>query len=90
MSFGVLWVIAFLACFAMDFCWVFYVRRVKDGDPLKSALWAVALFLTAAVGTISYVTNHWLLIPGALGGFIATYIGVKWDSRITIPKEEKQ
>jgi hypothetical protein len=79
MTFALQVIIAFLAWFATDVCWAFYVNKVKDGDQFKSAVWAVFLFLTAAAGTISYVSNAWLLIPAALGAFSGTYFAVWWE-----------
>lgn len=73
--------IAFAALFITDICWALYVRRVKDGHVLKSACWAVVLFLSGAVAVISYTTNPWLLIPAAVGAFAGTVLAVWWDTR---------
>lgn len=72
------WLIAFAAMFATDVCWVLCVRKVRDDAALAAALWAVALFLTAAVGVISYTTDHWRLIPACAGTFAGTFLGVRW------------
>jgi len=39
-------------------------------------VWAVVVFLLACVAVINYTTNHWLLIPAALGAFCGTYVGM--------------
>lgn len=77
------WLIAFIAMALTDFCWVLTVRKVRDDAALAAAAWAVLLFLTAAVGVISYITNHWLLVPAAAGTFVGTYLGVKWNRKKT-------
>lgn len=66
-----------------DFCWVLTVRKVREDDAMAEAAWAVALFLTAAVGVISYTTDHWLLIPATVGTAVGTYLGVIWNRRTT-------
>lgn len=68
--------IAFFALFVTDICWAFYINAVKDSSPLKSASWAAFMLGIGAVGTISYVTNPWLLIPALAGAFCGTYLGV--------------
>lgn len=75
------WLIAFAAMAVTDFCWVLTVRKVRDDAALSAGLWAVALFLTAAVGIISYTTDHWLLVPAAGGTFVGTFLGVLWNRR---------
>lgn len=69
-------IITFLALFVTDICWAYYINSVKDGSALKSASWATFMFGIGAIGTISYVTNPWLLIPALLGAFCGTYLGV--------------
>jgi hypothetical protein len=75
------WLIAFAAMVLTDFCWVLTVRKVRDNAALSAGLWAVALFLTAAVGIISYTTDHWLLVPAAGGTFVGTVLGVLWNRK---------
>lgn len=81
MSFPILCIISFLALFVTDLCWAFYISRVKDHQPLRSALWAVGLFLTGAIGTISYVNDPWLLIPAAIGAFSGTFLAVLLEKK---------
>jgi hypothetical protein len=68
--------IVFLALFTTDICWAFYISRVKDGNPIHAAKWAVFLYLTGSVGTLGIVHNQWLLIPAGLGAFAGTYLAV--------------
>jgi hypothetical protein len=75
------WLIAFAAMVLTDFFWVLTVRSVRDDRPLASGVWAIFLFLTAAVGTISYITDHWLLVPAAAGTFLGTVLGVLWNRK---------
>lgn len=75
------WPIAFAALFFLDLCWAIYVDRIKEGDALRGALWAVALFVLSGLSIIGYTANHALLIPSAAGAFCGTYAGVWWNRR---------
>lgn len=81
MEFYIQWTTVLIAVLVTDICWAYYIRRVKDGKPLKAAMWAVFLFLTGAIGAISYIRNPWFVIPAAIGAFIGTYIAVWLDSK---------
>ena len=37
----------------------------------------MAFHLTPAQSTLMFVHNQWLIVPGAAGAFIGTYIAVK-------------
>lgn len=75
------WLIAFAALFATDVAWAVYVDKVKEGNALQSATWAIALFVLGAVAVIGYTTDAWLLLPSAAGAFCGTYAGVWWNGR---------
>lgn len=81
MTFWLQWTIVLVAMFVTDICWAYYIRRVKDAQALQSSLWAVFLFLTGAVGAISYVNNPWFLIPATLGAFVGTFSAVYLDGK---------
>lgn len=72
------WLTVFLALALTDFFWALCVRKTRDNAAWGAALWAVPLFLGQAVGVISYVQDWTLLIPGALGTFLGTFLGVRW------------
>jgi hypothetical protein len=71
-----MWISTFLAVFMMDLCWAIYIRQVDKGNALNAGLWASFLFLTAAVATVSYVSDPWLMIPATAGAFLGTVAGV--------------
>lgn len=80
------WLIAFAALFATDVAWAVYVDKVKEGNALHSAAWAIALFVLGAVAVIGYTTDPWLLAPSAAGAFCGTFAGVWWNGRRAKPK----
>lgn len=74
------WAIAFSAMFALDFVWTFYTKYVVQKKALLAAAYAGGLVLCNAVVTISYIDDHWLLIPVILGALAGTGIGVRLHS----------
>jgi uncharacterized membrane protein YfcA len=70
------YVITFFALFFTDVFYTYYLRAVNNNEVLKSSLWAVLVFVIAAVAVVNYTTDHWLLIPACLGAFCGTYVGM--------------
>ena len=70
------YVTTFLALFFTDIFYTYYLRSVINNKALTASVWAVVVFLLACVAVINYTTNHWLLIPAALGAFCGTYVGM--------------
>ena len=68
----------FLAVFATDFIYVYFVKSIQDNHPLRAAWWSTVVTFTASVAVISYTEDHLALIPALLGAFFGTYIGMKW------------
>lgn len=62
-----------------DFSWVWYTRRVTSGNPLQSGYAATAIYLTGAIAAIGYITNHWLVLIGAMASFFGTTVAVWFD-----------
>ena len=70
------YITTFFALFFTDIFYTYYLRSVINNQALKASVWAVVVFLLACVAVINYTTNHWLLIPAALGAFCGTYVGM--------------
>ncbi len=77
-----LWIGVFLGLIVLDFIWVGYVKSVQKHQPLHSGLWASVMITVSGFVTISYVTDHTLLIPAALGAFVGTWAGSHAHARI--------
>ena len=71
-------VLTFLAMAATDFAWAAYVLSVRANDAAAASAWAVALFLLGGYAVIQYTSNRWMLLSGAAGAFVGTYLGVAW------------
>ncbi len=71
------YIITFFALFFTDVFYTYYLRSVQNDQVLRASIWAVVVFVIAAIAVVNYTTNHWLLIPACLGAFCGTYVGMK-------------
>ncbi len=78
------YITTFLAIFATDVMYVYFVKSIQNNHPLKAAWWSVVVTFTASVAVINYTTDHWALIPALLGAFSGTYLGMKWRKKDVI------
>lgn len=74
-----------LALFAFawitDIAWVRWTRASNRGQAAQAGAWALAIYLFGAVGTISYVSNHFYVIALGSGSALGTYFTVRRDHR---------
>ncbi len=73
--------LVFISAILVDIVWGFYIRRAGSGHATQAANYAVAIMAFGALNAISYIGNHWFLIPILLGNWIGTFSVVKWDHR---------
>lgn len=71
----------FAASAAVDFAWTKYMLAAAAKKPHTAALWSVAIALFGAFSVVSYVGNHWLLIPAAAGYYFGTWAAVTRDAK---------
>ena len=71
------YITTFLAVFVLDVVYTYYLRCVAEKKILGASFWAVACYLGGSVAVINYTSNHWMLVPAALGAFCGTYVGMK-------------
>lgn len=69
-------IITFFALFFTDIFYTFYLKSVHEESKVSASLWAVVVYIVAAIAVIEYNKNHWLLIAAGLGAFCGTYIGM--------------
>jgi hypothetical protein len=68
----------FLLVFATDILYTYYLKAVTSDKILAASFWATACTFCAAVAAISYVEDHYMLIPALIGAFVGTYVGMKY------------
>lgn len=71
----------FFAAILVDISWGFYIRRAGAGKAIAAANWAVCIMLFGVFNLISWMSNHWMLLPLYVGSWIGTYGVVKWDHK---------
>jgi hypothetical protein len=74
-------IVVFFISILTDIVWGLYIRRANEGKAISAANMTVGIMAFGAINVISYIQNHWLLIPIVLGNWLGTYSIVKWDHR---------
>jgi Na+/melibiose symporter-like transporter len=69
--------VTFLAVFATDILYVYFLKAVQNDRPLSAGLWSMVVTLTASIAVINYTEDHYALIPALLGAFAGTWLGMK-------------
>ena len=69
--------VTFLAVFATDLIYVYFVKSIQQDRPLSAGLWSMVVTLTASIAVINYTEDHYALIPALLGAFAGTWLGMK-------------
>ena len=70
------YVVTFLAVFATDLLYIYFVKSIQDDRPWAVAWWSMAVTLTASVAVINYTEDHWALIPALAGAYLGALAGV--------------
>jgi len=71
------YVVTFLAVFATDLLYVYFVKSIQQDQPLSAGLWSMVVTLTASIAVINYTEDHYAIIPALLGAFAGTWVGMK-------------
>lgn len=70
-------VVVFLLVAFLDFLWAQYIRATASAHALKSASYGTAIYLLGCFVTITYIQDHMMIAPAALGSFVGTYLSAK-------------
>lgn len=62
----------------MDMVWTMCVAAVAADNALASAVWGTATILLSAYVTLSFVQDKKLVGSAAIGGFLGTYLTVRF------------
>jgi hypothetical protein len=76
-----LYAVVFCSAVGLDALWALYIRRSSQGKALAAASCAALLLGLGAFNAISYLENHWLLVPAMSGAFVGTYATLRWERR---------
>lgn len=67
----------FLLDAGIDWVWAKYNIACADRRPLQASTLAAIIISIGSVSTLMFVHDNWLILPGAAGAFVGTYIAVK-------------
>ena len=76
------YVATFLAVFATDLIYVYFVKSIQTDRPFMAAWWSMVVTFTASIAVINYTTDHWALIPALAGAYCGTLFGMKIKRKI--------
>jgi hypothetical protein len=78
------YVIIFCISFSVNFFYAMYVKYLSQEKMIRAAIFGECIVVAGAINIISYVNNHWLLIPAVIGGFIGTLLTNKISAFLKI------
>jgi uncharacterized membrane protein YfcA len=68
----------FVVYLIFDILSTLYLRAVSELKAGKASTLSTILFLMSIYGTIEYINNFVYIIPIAIGGFLGSYITIRW------------
>lgn len=71
-------ILVFIATTIADILWARYGLAVAARAVAPAAAWSIGIVLLGAFTVSEYTTNHWLIIPAALGAGLGTVWGLKF------------
>jgi hypothetical protein len=71
------YVLAFGVMVVLDATWAAYVRFAAERMPVRAGLSSMAIYAMGSALTLTYVEDHWTIVPAMLGGFVGTYLAVR-------------
>lgn len=71
------YILIFLAVFAIDILYTYYLKAVQDDKAAAASLLAAVVYVLACIVVINYTENHMLLVAAALGAMCGTYVGIR-------------
>ena len=61
-----------------DAVWAKYITTAADGKAFAAATWGSLIVACGSFVTVQYVANKWMILPAIVGGFIGTYLMMKY------------
>lgn len=75
------WLGVFAAIFLFEVLWVACVKAVAADHAFRASLLGAGTWAAMGLTTVSYVNDHWLLIPTMLGAAAGTYFTMRFFRR---------
>lgn len=75
------WLGVFFLVAAIDLVWVKYIQACAERKTLWAASLSTVVWGAGALVVLGYTQDHTLLLPGLLGAFVGTFLGIKYDKK---------
>lgn len=75
------WIILFCVYLVFDSLYALYIKAISELRPLRASFLSAGMYILTAYGTIEYVNNPINLIPLLAGGFIGTFVTLRWNKK---------
>lgn len=66
---------------AVDAVWAKYIATAASGRAFAAAIWSSLIVGCGSFVTIEYVQNKWMIVPAVIGGFVGTYLMMKFSNK---------
>lgn len=74
------YILVFFTMMLTDYFWGVYIKAMAKHQAIKASIFGAFIMLCGAFTAISYISDHWALIPATLGGMIGTYLSAKYSN----------
>lgn len=74
------YILVFFIMMATDYFWGIYIKAMANSQAIKASIFGALIMLCGAFTAISYIEDHWALIPATIGGMIGTYASAKYSN----------
>jgi len=75
-------VAVFSITLVVDVFWANYNMRSAEKKPHPAAFWSAMIILAGTFSTQIWLSNHWVVIDGALGAYLGTWWAVTRGRRL--------
>jgi hypothetical protein len=76
--------LVFFSVLLAEVFWTRWTLGVQQKNKKKAAFATFVIILLGGVSFISYQSNHWMVLPAALGGAVGTYLTMHLDEKVNV------
>lgn len=73
--------VVFSVSAVVDAVWAKYITTAASGKAFSAAIWSSLIVACGSFVTVQYVANRWMILPAIAGGFVGTYLMMKFGTK---------